>query len=396
MEFLSPAGLERRLKRHLLKETQKFFAITTPGFEKILEKELSLLPECKVESMINGGVEFSGPLALVYYANLKLRTANRVLLRVDSFIAKSYPELFNKASRIDWELYAGFARKIAWEVSAHSSRLHHTANIEKTVSDACAAHMRSLGVNATRQDEAPVRFHVRLADDTCTISIDSSGDLLHKRGYRQEIGHAPLRETIAACLLLHAHYNAFPVIADPLCGSGTFLIEAALMAAVRPAGANRSFVFEHWPSFRPALWERIEREASANEKSGHSIRIIGSDISSSAIEQAGRNAERAGVRQSIDLSCGSCFDFNKDGSAGRTGLAISNLPYGKRAFAGHRDLGKFYGDWGSHLKRYCRGWHFGFAVADRSFSRLAGLPVRSELRFDNGGITVYFVSGIIS
>ncbi len=393
---LTLSGLERRLKRHLLKATQHFFAATTPGFEPMLEQEVRLLPHVSAVRPVTGGVEFSGSLAMVYHANLKLRTAHRVLLRIDSFTARSYPELYNKARRRSWELYTGFEKEIAFEAASISSRLHHTENIVKAVFDGCADHMLQLGVAVTRRKEAALRFFVRFANDRCTLSADSSGTLLYKRGYRQELGHAPLRETIAAALLMNAGWNRFPVIADPLCGSGTFIIEAALLAMNRAAGGGRSFAFLSWPWFRQSMWERLKREARVEEKATCPVRLYAADISPQAVASAKNNAQRAGVADKISFRQENCLEFNRNGSVGKSGLIIANLPYGKRAFAANDDLHEFYKNWGEHLKEFCRGWTYGFVVNDQSFLKRAELPGRQMVQFENGGIPVFFMTGTIT
>ena len=386
---LTPAGLARRIKRHLAKTVREYLAITTPGFEPVLEREIRAFPDVTVKRAINGGVEFYGPLSSAYHANLKLRTANRVLMRIDTFIARSLPELYQKAKRIHWELFIGFEKEVAFEASSGSSRLHHTDNIIKGVFQGVADRMKGLGVTLAHNQEAPIKIFIRFSHDKCTVSIDSSGELLHKRGYRQEIGHAPLRETTAAGLLLHAGWDecSYPVIADPLCGSGTFVIEAAMLAHNRAPGYGRSFSVCSWPSFNGPVFERVKREALAAECPEITIRLLASDISQTAIMAAKNNIGRAGFAKDIALRC-------SDGGFGNEGLVISNLPYGKRAFA-EDDPAVFYKTLGTHLKKACRGWHYGFILADRELIKLLGLPVSGELRFENGGIPVTFVSGRI-
>ena len=393
--LLTPAGLERRLKRHLIKAPHEFLAVTTPGMEAALEGEIRALPNVTALRRINGGVEFGGPLETVYHAGLRLRTANRVLMRIDSFVAKSYPELYNKARRIPWELYCGFSKTVGIHATARVSRLHHTENIAQAVFDALSEHMGKLGVKVAldKKSEGP-RFAVREADDTCTVSIDASGSFLYKRGYREEIAHAPLRESIAAALLMLVEWQKFPVVADPLCGSGTFLIEAACLARNIAPGLMREFAFSAWPSFNAPVWERAKREAVGAQKAKASVRLLASDISSKAVEAAKGNAGRAGVAEDIVFRSGNCLEFNRDGSEGKTGLIISNLPYGKRAFAGG-DLDVFYKRFGEHLHKCCRGWTYGFLVADRSFLQTTKLKAKAELRFENGGLEVFFVTGTI-
>ncbi|MGA2506959.1 MAG: hypothetical protein ABSF80_05730, partial [Chitinispirillaceae bacterium] len=184
------------------------------------------------------------------------------------------------------------------------------------------------------------------------------------------------------------------------CGSGTIVIEAALMAVNRAAGSGREFAFQAWPSFKRSLWERLRKKAASEENARPVVNLFGSDISPLAVESAKRNAEKAHVKDMTVFSCRNCFDFNKDGSAGRQGLVIANLPYGRRAFATPQmpagdDPMAFYQQWGAHLKRYCRGWTYGFIAADRAFIKIAGLPAAKELCFENGGIPVVYVSGTI-
>lgn len=390
---LTPSGLERRLKRRLLKTTQEFLAITTPRLEPALDAEIRSLPHVTGTRTICGGVEFRGPLDTVYRAALRLGTANRLLMRIDTFMAKSYPELFNKARRIHWELFTGFAKNVAIDATSRSSRLHHTGNIVETVHSALADRMGRLGVPVTlKNDGDGPRFAVRMAADTCTISADASGALFYKRGYRRETGHAPLRESVAAALLILAKWKEFGVIADPLCGSGTFVIEAASLARNIPPGRNRTFAFFTWPSFDKAAWERAKHEAAGAEKATAPIRFLASDISGEAVTAAKNNARRAGVENDIVFRCADCFDFDPGGNAG---LIIANLPYGKRATAAGGGLVEFYRRWGEHVRRRCRGWTFAFLSADRSFARHAGLSVHSELRFENGGIPVWFVTGTV-
>ncbi|MBN2036964.1 MAG: hypothetical protein JW768_09510 [Chitinispirillaceae bacterium] len=393
---LTPAALERRLKRRLLKAPQAFYASTVPGLEPVLKKEIESLPEVMVEEQDAGGVLFSGPFQTVYHAHLRLRTANRVLLRIASFTARSYPELYNKAKRLHWELFCGVAPGMAVEAVSRSSRLHHTGAIAETVGAACRDHMAAFGLSVAADRDAAVRFHVRFADDVCTVSADASGELLYKRGYRLETGHAPLRETIAAALLEFAQWRTYRTIADPLCGSGTMLIEAAQMAAGIMPGASRDFAFATWPSFRRSLWQRLLRNAqSRGIRLQDNCRLLGSDLSGAAVASARRNAARANVGDMIDFVRQDCFAFNRNGEAGSGGLVIANLPYGKRAFASSSGGTSFFRKWGRHCKRYCSGWVFGFLLPQGRYAAELGLPIDSRLRFENGGLNVAFITGRI-
>jgi len=390
---LTPRGLERRIKRHLTSEICFFFAITVPGFEQILLREVHALPDVFDVRSTDGGVEFSGPFDTVYFTNMQLRTANRVLMRIDSFTARSYPELYNKAKRINWELYSGFHTDIAFSVSSSSSRLHHTGNIEDAVFDSMKEVMNALGITIKKEKNAAIKYHIRFHDDQCTISIDSSGELLYRRGYRTEVAHAPIRETTASALLLSCECQKYPIIADPMCGSGTFLIEAYMITHTVAPGLGRTYAFESWPSFMESKYVRLKCNLQ-KESTETKCTLLGSDISEDAVNAALVNSQQSGFASYVKFTQRDFFTFNSDSALGRNGLVISNLPYGKRVGDG-ASLHGLYKNIGKHLKKYCSGWHYGFVTADRAFPSISGLKVSDEIRFVNGGIPVTFFSGQI-
>lgn len=391
-KLLTPRGLERRLKRYLLKNRHQFAATTTPGFEHQLQSELSELEGVVVKDLISGGVEFCGPLDLIYSTNLYLRTANRILMRIESFTACSYPELYNKCRRIDWELYCGFSGAVSFSVSSRNSRLHHTDNIRKTVFDALSEHMKKLGVNVSNDPDAGVVFHVRIFQDECTISIDTSGDLLYKRGYRLKTAFAPMRETIAGAVLMLAGWSRYPVIMDPMCGSGVFILEALSMALHKAPGVNRSFAFMNWPAFNSQKWEKSRSKAIGEELGHTEKKFFASDIEEEAIVSARENASRLGVADFVEISKQDCLTLKPVSSSG---LLVSNLPYGKRVGASESGLHEFFAKLGKHLCRQFSGWDFAFIVEDPGFAGISGLRVSKEIRFKNGGIAVKLVMGRI-
>jgi putative N6-adenine-specific DNA methylase len=248
-EQLTERGLERRLKRHLLKENQTYFAVCAPGFEEVTKQNIEGLENITVLSAETGGITFQGNLNTMYHTNLQLRTAHRVLLRVDDFLAQSYPMLFNKVKKIPWELYLGFNKTCSIHVSAKESRLHQHKTIAKTIHDGISEYMQTLGLSPHLNVDAPTEIHVRLFQDRCTLSINTSGEHLHKRGYRQLVSEAPIRETLAASILQTVDVQSFEMILDPMCGSGTFLIEAVLMLKNIAPGLQRNFAFEHYAGF---------------------------------------------------------------------------------------------------------------------------------------------------
>jgi putative N6-adenine-specific DNA methylase len=391
--LLTPSGLNRRIKRHLFSQEQSFAANCAPGLESILSQELAGTEHVQVNEVSNGTVEFSGPFDLVYTANLHLRTANRVLMRFAEFTVRSYPELYNKARRFSWELFAGFGGPIAINVSAKKSRLHHQGNIADSLFEAISFKMNSLGTEVSRAEESPITLFARLHDDQCTLSFDTSGELLYKRGYRSMVGAAPLRESVAAALLMAGHWERFPVIADPFCGSGVFGIEAALLAHNRPPGSVRQFAFMHWPSYLEHRWKRYLSLGSGPAKTP-APRLLLSDNDAEVLTIGRDNAARAGVSNSVEFSQGDALDFNKDRSLGPSGLIITNPPFGKR-IGNSQDLTGLYREFGSRLRESCQGWRWAMIIPDRSF--LAALKFRPEtvLPFGNGGLKVELAMGTV-
>ena len=390
---LTEQGLARRVKRFFNNATREYLAVTTPGFEEILESELRMLPDVTIKDRFPGGVEFYGPITAMYHANLRLATASRVLMRIDSFVACSLPELYQKSRKIHWEVFSGFHKSLAFQATAASSRLHHTDNIIETVMSGISARMKDLKVPVQKVEDSPITFHIRFVHDRCTISIDTSGELLYKRGYRTDIGHAPLRENITAALLRTMKVEDFPVIADPMCGSGTFLVEAAQALALAAPGKMRHFAFESWPVFNPALFSRIKSNCTELERMV-AARIVGSDVSPSALKAAEQNLVRAGLTSAVRVTEANCLDFNKNSEHGHRGLIISNFPYGKRAFVTQDPLA-FCADYGAHLKKVCKGWSFGFLLGDRAHIKALGLRTTKEISFMNGGLDVVFVCGVL-
>ena len=241
-----------------------------------------------------GGVEFSGDLRAVYRANLHLRTASRILVRVGNFFrAETFPELEERASRLPWERFLRPGQPISMRVTCHKSKLYHTDAVARTVMEGLGRRLGAASdlVKASEEgdDEQPAQLViVRIVEDRCTASLDSSGIPLHKRGYRQALAKAPLRETLAAGMLLASGWDRRSPLLDPFCGSGTIPIEAALLAAGLPPGLHRRFAFMDWPDFDATLWESILDQVTppANPRPA----ILASDRDAGAIAMARANA----------------------------------------------------------------------------------------------------------
>jgi putative N6-adenine-specific DNA methylase len=271
---LSERALQRRLKRYVYKAEHRFLATCAPGFEDVLEGEVRGLEGAKDLTLIEGGVEFSGPFELIYHANLRLRTANRVLWRLAEFLAQSYPMLFDKARKLPWERYLGFAPGFAVKVSAKASRLRHHKKLAATLHSAVLRALEPHGLEPALSDGAPLTIHRRMFEDRCTLSLDTSGELLSRRGYRQATAKAPIRESLAAACFMACNWQDYDLIVDPLCGSGTLIVEAAAGTAVaaRVAEARRASL----ASVRTTTTAEASPARSAQGSSTSSLRATAS------------------------------------------------------------------------------------------------------------------------
>ena len=238
------------------------FAIAAPGLEPLVERELRALG-IEGAHADAGGVSFTGGREAIYRANLHLRTASRVIARVAEFGARGFPELVRHAKRQPWERYLAAVRPIHLRVTCKKSRLYHSDAVAERVGDAIAKRLGVGGLSTIKggEDEDAIGqlVIVRMAHDHCVLSVDTSGALLHRRGYREATAKAPIRETLAAALLLAAEWRVDAPLLDPFCGSGTIAIEAALLARRIAPGLQRRLAFMDWPHFDRALWGSDQR-----------------------------------------------------------------------------------------------------------------------------------------
>lgn len=389
---MTPRALERRLKRHLRKAPQHFMAVCAMGLEPFLAQELRRLGAADI-APVRGGVEFSGPLDLVYTANLELRTAHRVLLRISTFLARSLPMLYDRARRLPWELYLGFSPAVSVNISAKASRLQAGSAVATTLYQAILARLGPLGLNPALSDDAPLAVAVRLFQDRCTLSLNTSGHHLHQRGYRLAGAKAPLRETLAAGIALACDATQYDLIVDPMCGSGTLLIEAGLLAASIPPGKQRTFAFEAAPFFQPSKWQRLRAQALA---SAHPVRpmLWGSDRDAAAVRAAQDNAALAGVPLTLHQGDALKLPYESLGRLGVRRLLVCNLPYGKRV-SDERRVARLLKAWVAVLHQACQGWDYALLSAHPHRLLAAGLVPKQQLDLDNGGIPVSLLIGTI-
>ncbi len=380
------------------------FAVSPPGLESVTQQELFNLG-INHPRAVNGGVEFEGFLSHLYRINLWSRTASRVLVRVGEFEAKSFAELERKVGQIEWGDFLKGGVAVNVRATCHKSKLYHSGAVAERIEHV----VQGLNLEPQRREErkenkkdfasfAPSRFSlppqliiVRIDHDHCTISLDSSGDHLHQRGYRLETAKAPLRENIAAALLLQAKYDPSLPLIDPFCGSGTFPIEAAMMARKIAPGLNRKFSFTQWKNFDTQAWGDLLREA--REKVDDQIKPIiqASDRDAGAIEAASANAERAGVAEMIQwrVCAFSSIEVPSD-----QGLVISNLPYGKRV-SEDSDLRNLYAQLGKVAREKLKGWRLALLTDDPQKIKAAALDLNITLKTENGGVRVVLLQNFV-
>ncbi len=382
-----------------------FFAITAPGLEEILAAEIASLTG-RIGETSSGGVAFGGGLKDMRRVNLWSRVANRVLVRIDEFHASSFHELERRAKQIEWSRFVNPGQAIRFRVTCRKSRLYHSDAVAERFAAAINAKVgknkhvktqeheddepsRDSGSDAPGSSTDAQLVTVRIVDDECSVSADSSGELLHRRGYRQAIAKAPLRETIAAAMLVGSYWDMTSPLVDPMCGAGTIAIEAAMMARKIAPGANRHFAFENWPRHDAAAWKAELDSARSEALPKASAHIIASDRDEGAIAAARSNAERAGVSADIqfDVRALSSADFPD-----QPGWIVTNPPYGMRV-GETGALRNLYAQLGKVLRERAHGYRLAILSADSELESQIKLDLTEVFETSNGGIPVHLVVG---
>ena len=371
------------------------FAAVAPGLEPLALSEalaLGLSPRAE-----EGGVGWTGDVRGVIAANVGLRIASRVLVRVAEFEAQSFVELERWGRRIPWALTVAPGATVRFRVTCRKSRLYHSDAVAQRLANAVS---RAVAGVRTEEDSASdeemlerddaTLFVVRFFRDRCTVSADASGALLHRRGYRQATAKAPLRETLAAALVAASGWDGVAPLVDPMCGSGTIAIEAALAARRIPPGAHRAFAVERWPGVSAELGRAVRAELGASMLASAPGAIVGSDRDAGAIENARDNAARAEVAADVELGVHAISAMRLPEA--ERGWIVSNPPYGVRVgdTARVRDL---WAQLGNVLRRRAPGWRVTLLSPDAALERQLQIPMQVVARTTNGGIPVRIVSG---
>ncbi|MGF6147410.1 Ribosomal RNA large subunit methyltransferase L [Kingella potus] len=362
--------------------TEHSLFITCPrGLEAVLHTELAA-QGCTNLHTADGGVSCTGGLEQIYRANLHSRTASRVLLRLAQGAYRSDNDIYRLARSIRWHEWFSDGHTVKVQTEGRRAAVKSLDFVSLKTKDAlCDAFRERSGRRPSVDKQRPdVRIRVFLDDKTAQIFLDTSGEALFKRGYRQDAGEAPLRENLAAGLLLLAGYDGTQPFQDPFCGSGTLAIEAAWIAAARAPGLMRRFGFEKLANYDSALWARLKAQARAQSKDRPSENIAASDSSRIMIRTAQANIAAAQADNFIDTAVCDVLDALPNGA---NGIMVSNPPYGVR-LSEVQELHALYPQLGSRLKQHYAGWRIGMFTGDRDMPKLMRLSPHRKIPLYNG------------
>lgn len=353
------------------------YLVATPGLEAPLADEARAKGFAEAR-IVDGGVAFAGTWHDVWRANLELRGATRVLARIAEFRAMHLAQLDKRSRKLAWGDFLRPGATLRVEASCKRSRIYHAGAAAQRVATALREEF-----GAVITEDAALRIMVRIEDDLVTVSIDTTGESLHKRGFKEAVSKAPMRETMAAMFLAQCGFTGAEPVLDPMCGSGTFVIEAAEIAAGLKPGRERTFAFELLPSFDAHVWASLRRSETITRPE---IRFYGSDRDAGAIRMASDNATRAGVSDFVTFETQTIE--NLEPPPGPPGLVIVNPPYGSR-IGDKAPLITLHRTFGTVLKTRFRGWRVGIVTADKSLAQATGLKFEPMLPpVLHGGIRV--------
>ena len=373
------------------------FAIVAPGLEPFALAEAKALGLAAVAE--EGGLSWHGDARSALLANAAMRIASRVVVRLATFEARSFAELQRHARRIEWNRVVAPGDAVRFRVTCKKSKLYHSDAVAERLADAVMRVVpgaRAEGGSELEEDagdggDASLVI-VRIMRDRCTVSADSSGALLHRRGYRQATAKAPLRETIAAAMLAASGWDGTSPLVDPLCGSGTIPIEAAQAARGIAPGTQRTFAMERWPTTPAGLGDQVRAELITRERVSAAGQILGSDRDAGAIAAATSNAERAGVATDVGLAVRSLSSaVFPDGPRG---WIVTNPPYGVRVGDSDR-VRDLWAQLGNVLRTRASGWRVALLSPEPALDRQLRIPLSSVASLINGGIPIRLMVGDI-
>lgn len=363
-------------------------AKTFKGLEDILAQELVALGANNVQ-MGRRAVSFTGDKALMYKANLCLRTASRVLKPIATFRAKNADEVYERVGKIAWEDYLSLDNTFAIDATVYSETFRHSGYVTYRVKDAIVDRfMERTGKRPSVQVTNPdIMLNVHIANEEVTVSLDSSGSSLHKRGWREATTEAPINEALAAGLLMMAGWDGSTDLYDPMCGSGTFLIEAAMIAMnIAPGIYRKSFAFEKWPDFDRELFDFLYNDDSAERPFNH--HIYGADASFYCVRATEKNVKSAGLSKYISVRQCRIQDLQPEVSKC---LVIMNPPYGERLTTNkNTDIMTLYKEIGSALKFRFPGSTAWLISSNEDALKCVGLKPAKRIKVLNGELDCLF------
>ncbi len=364
-------------------EKFQMVAKTFQGLEEVLRDELIALGAENVE-VGKRMVQFEGDLALMYKANICCRTALRILKPIVKFTASDPDELYDAVREINWEKYMGPDSTFSIDSTVSSADFTHSKFVTYRVKDGIVDHFNDICGSrpSIRLQGADLQLNVHISENRVTISLDSSGEPLSKRGYKVENTEAPINEVLAAGIIMLTGWKGDCDFADPMCGSGTFLIEAALIAAnINPGIYREKFAFETWEDFDEALFEEIYNDDSGERDFAY--KIYGGDIDPEAVKIARRNVKSAKVESMVDLSCRSIEEWTDNAPEG---VLVTNPPYGQRINPTNMTAQALYRTIGTCLKSNFEGWNAWIIGLEDGFMKDIGLKPSVKYPLLNGGL----------
>ena len=364
----------------------EMIAKTYHGLEDVLAKELLQLGAQNIKTL-RRAVKFKGDLGFMYKANLSLRTAVRIIKPIKNFKVRNEDQLYRELRNIDWEQYMTIDDKFAVDSFVNSPHFKHSLYVALKTKDAIVDQFRDkCGMRPDVDLDHPnLRINVHITDETCTLSIDSSGKSLHKRGYRLETNEAPISEALAAGLILLSGWDKKSHFVDGMCGSGTFLVEAAMIGANIPANINREhFAFQDWPDYDEVLWKLI-RSSQLKRAQDCYGRVIGYDLNPDTVASAKLNIANSGLEDYIEIHCENFFETKKP--EGPTHL-VFNPPYGVRI---QGDIPEIYKSIGDTLKKNYSGAEAWFLTSHMDGLKHVGLRASRKIEIYQAKLECRFV-----
>lgn len=362
----------------------KTYTLMSPcffGVEKMLAREIKDLG-FEIVKTEDGRVTYKTDEYGIAKANMWLRCAERVHLKVAEFEAKTFDELFEGTKRINWAKYIPYGAQFPiTKASSIKSKLHSTPHIQSIVKKAIVESLKKsyLEDGLLKEDKEKYPIYVFIHKDKVVLSIDTTGDALHKRGYREKANKAPIRETLAAAIMYLTPWKPGRILVDPMCGSGTLLIEAAMMGINMAPGLNREFISEKWRTMDKKIWWDVRKEAYDKIDESKPFKIYGYDIDEQAINIARENAELAGVEDYIEFNVANAVDFKSDEEYG---FIITNPPYGER-LEDSDSVKMLYKELG-YTFRKLKNWSYYLITSFEDFEREFGKDADRKRKLYNG------------